>query len=270
VRVISAILGCPWEDDDFAETCKALQDRKQDFINLTLVGVSEEDTRLALEATDEMDALMMPYVEAAREREPKPDDILALLWAEGPTIRPDWNVEDMLAWITTTYFAGTDTTTHAIQNAFYLLMTVDGLQDTLRAGGDEIIERYAEEVLRLYPSVHFTHRLANEDFELGGASIRADDALFVLDACGNRDPQRYACPAEIDLERDKTKDHLAFSLGPRTCAGSALARAEIQESVSRVLTRLPNLRLDPEAPHPSLQGFLLRSFAPLHVLFDAE
>ncbi len=268
IRVISAILGFPWQDDAFVDRCKGLLDRKQAFINLALIGASEQDTRLALEATDELEALVMPFVEAAREREPHHDDILACLWAEGPTIRPDWNVEDVLAWITTTYFAGTDTTTHALQNALYLLMTVDGLQDDLRTGGPEAISRYTDEIVRLYPSVHFTHRLANVDFELCGVAIKAEDGLFVLNAGGNRDPERYPCPAQIDLERPQPKGHLGFSVGPRMCAGSALARAEIEESVAAVLTRMPNLRLDPDAEQPQLKGFVLRSYAPLHVVFD--
>ena len=133
-------------------------------------------------------------------------------------------------------------------------MTVPGLQEELRAGDAETVERFAEEVLRLYPSVHFTRRRANEDFELGGQRIKRDDALLMLDAGANRDPARFTCPHEIDLSRDGWREHLAFSIGPRTCAGAALARAEVQESVAKALERLPNLRLDPDAEPPRLAG----------------
>lgn len=142
------------------------------------------------------------------------------------------------------------------------------LAETLRNGDSETIERYAEEVLRLYPSVHHTRRLANQDFELMGAQIKKEDRLFMLDAAANRDPARFGCPNQVDLERDAWREHLAFSVGPRTCAGAALARAEMEESVSKLLERLPNLRLDPDAEAPTLRGFLLRSYRPLHALFD--
>ena len=62
--------------------------------------------------------------------------------------------------------------------------------------------------------------------------------------------------------------NLAFGFGPRSCAGAALARGELQETVAKVLERMPNLRLDPEAEPPRFEGFLLRSYRPLHALFD--
>jgi cytochrome P450 len=268
VRVITAILGLPWQSDAFVDKCKALLAAEQQYFNLALVGASDDDKRLAVAAADELDALMMPFIEAAKERAPQPDDILSQLWAEGPTIRPGWDHEDMLAWVTTTYFAGTETTSYAMKNALYVLLTTPNLQDEIRRRTDDgPLVRYTDEVLRLYPSPHFVHRLANVDFVLAGASISAGDTLFVLTAAANRDQERYPCPGEVNLEREKWKEHLAFSVGPRMCAGSAVARAEIQEAVAGIVRRLPDLRLDPQAEAPHLEGFLLRSFAPLHVLF---
>jgi cytochrome P450 len=269
VRVVAAVMGLPWEDDAWIMHCKSLLDRKQSYINVAALGPGEEVTRAALDAVEEMNELLLPFLLDAKGREPRESDVMALLWAEGETIMPGWGIADMQAWVATTFFAGTDTTTHAIQNALYLLMTAPGLQDELRAGGAGSIERFAEEVLRLYPSVHFVRRRAAQDFELRGQKIAQGDAVLVLDAGANRDPARFACPADVDLTRESWRDHLAFSLGPRTCAGAALARAEIQESVAKALERLPNLRLDGDAEPPRLQGFLLRSFRPLHALFDA-
>ena len=269
IRVIAAFMRLPWEDDAWMDHCKALLDRKQTYLNLYHSGgLTPEIERSALDAVEEMNEMNLPFLLAAKEREPSEDDILALLWAEGETIMPEWGLEDMQAWITTTFFAGTDTTTHAIQNAIYLLARSPELQRTVASDDRETLERFAEEVLRLLPSVHMIRRLANEDFELGGERIRGGDGLFMLDAAANRDPARYGCPAELDLARDGWREHLAFSLGPRTCAGAALARAEIQESAAKFLAKLPNFRLDPAAPEPKLHGFLLRSYRPLKLLYD--
>jgi cytochrome P450 len=167
-----------------------------------------------------------------------------------------------------TFFAGTDTTTHAVANAFYLLLTVPGLQEELRSGGKDVVASFSEEVLRLYGSVHFRFRIANVDTELAGVPIAEGDFLYALVIGANRDPVRYPDPWEVELHRRSPRDHLAFSFGPRTCAGAQLARAEIQEIVTAVLERLPNLRVDPDAEPPQFRGFLLRSFRPLHALFD--
>jgi cytochrome P450 len=267
VRVIAAVMGLPWDDDAWVSRCKQLLDRKQSYIDVAALGPDEAVTRGALEAVEEMNELLRPFLLAAKGREPQEDDILALLWAEGPTIMPEWGLADMQAWVATTFFAGTDTTTHAIQNGLYLLLTIPGLQDDVRAGGADSVERFSEEVLRLYPSVHFVRRRASQDFELRGQQIKQGESLLTLDAGANRDPAKFGCPHEVDLGREGFRDHLAFSLGPRTCAGAALARAEIQESVAKVLERLLNLRLDVDAEPPQLRGFALRSFQPLHALF---
>ncbi len=274
IRVISAVMGLPWEDDDWIDHCKSLLDRKQRYLDVYSAELPPEVEQSALAAVTEMNALLLPFVTAAQERaqsaqsaeEVPEEDILARLWAEGPTIMPDWGLEDVQAWIVTTFFAGTDTTTHALQNGIYMLLEDSELQQRVRTGGRETLERYAEEVLRLYPSVHYTRRLANEDFELGGVTILKDQRMFLLDAAASRDPSHYGCPAGVDFDRERPGDHLAFSIGPRTCAGNALARAEIQEAIAVLLERYPSLRLDPDAEPPRLHGFLLRSFRPLHAI----
>ena len=51
--------------------------------------------------------------------------------------------------------------------------------------------------------------------------------------------------------------------------GGSVARGEIQEAVAKVLERMPNLRLDPDAELLGLEGFTqLRSYRPLHEVFD--
>jgi cytochrome P450 len=270
VRVIAAILGLPYEDDAWVTRCKKLLDTKQDYLNQLWLGPDAQTAETARRAAAEMDKMILPHVRAAKLRSPSNDDLLALLWQDGTTIMADWEESDMLSWVATIFFAGTDTTTHAIANAAYLITTVVGLQHKLRAGGSDAVEAFAEEVLRLYPSVHFTYRRANVDFELGGQQIKQNDTLLLVDAAANRDPEKFECPHALDLEREGMRKHLAFSTGPRSCAGTALARGELQESVAAFVNRLPNLRLDPEAPEPRLNGFLLRSYRPLHVLFDAS
>ena len=73
-----------------------------------------------------------------------------------------------------------------------------------------------------------------------------------------------------DLARTAPRDHLAFNFGPRNCVGQALARAEMQEVLSVVLNRIPDIRLEPSAQAPSLIGFTNRSYRPLNVVFTPE
>ena len=47
-----------------------------------------------------------------------------------------------------------------------------------------------------------------------------------------------------------------------------LARLELRAGLAAILDRLPNLRLDPDAPAPAIQGYAFRGPDALPVLFD--
>jgi cytochrome P450 len=48
-----------------------------------------------------------------------------------------------------------------------------------------------------------------------------------------------------------------------------LARLELRVGLDEILTRLPNLRLDPDAAPPVIQGFAFRGPDAIPVLFDS-
>jgi len=54
-------------------------------------------------------------------------------------------------------------------------------------------------------------------------------------------------PEGYDLQRED-KTHIAFGAGAHRCLGSHLARVEMQIIVEVTLSRLKNIRLDPEHP----------------------
>jgi cytochrome P450 len=116
--------------------------------------------------------------------------------------------------------------------------------------------------------VQYRFRVANEDGELGGMPVKKNQVLILVNASANRDPAKYQCPADVDLNRRLPKEHLAFNTGPRVCVGAALARAEMEDALNILLDRLPNLRLDPNAETPRFRFHYTRSFRPLNVLFD--
>ena len=64
------------------------------------------------------------------------------------------------------------------------------------------------------------------------------------------------------------KPHLAFGTGRHQCLGMHLARLELRIALDAILDRLPNLRLDPDAPSPRITGFAFSSPPALRVLFD--
>lgn len=223
-------------------------------------------TDKAIAAGGALNEMLLPLVRARSDG--KGSDFISRLWAGGPRIFEDWNERDTLDACRRLLFAGVDTTTHLISNAFYMLLSDPVLLDQVRNGGDEMISRMVEEALRLNGSIHFRPRRATSAVTLGDQQVAEGDMLTVLLIAANRDPSQSACPHAVDMERKRPHDHLAFNYGPRTCLGAHLARSELATALKAVLKRYPRIRLDRDKPEPSFAGFLMRSYQPVHVRVD--
>ncbi|KQX23392.1 MULTISPECIES: cytochrome P450 [unclassified Sphingomonas] len=263
-RVLVSLFGMDWRDDALVDAMLRLHGVVMHWIGGTKDAAS---TAAAEAAASELNELLLPVIRARREQ--PGNDLISRLWAEAPALFDDISDQDMLSICRELFLGGSDTSVHAIANAIYLLLTEDGLKARIAGGGDKAMAAFVEEVMRLYGSVQHRFRLANQDIELGGVAIARNDRVIAINAAANRDPERFADPGALDLDRSAVRDHLAFNAGPRACVGSSLARSEIREAVAMVLDRLANVRLDPTKPAPRFASFYVRSFRPLHVLFDA-
>ncbi|GLU37334.1 cytochrome P450 [Pseudomonas sp. NBRC 100443] len=264
-RVFMSLFGMDARDDAFVARVLELHDD----IMVWAGGrhfLGEDATHKALAASHALNDILLPYIRARREKPAA--DLMTRLWAEAPGVLDDVSEEDMLATCRELYLGGSDTTVHALSNALHVLLTEPELAAALRSDRQRL-PVFIEEVLRVWGSVQYRYRVANQDIEVGGVQVRKDQVVFTLNAAANRDPEHYGCPARIDLAREKPRDHLAFNAGPRTCAGLSLARAELRVALEQVIDRLPDLRLEPGAPAPRFSGLFTRSFKPLYVLFGA-
>jgi cytochrome P450 len=275
IGIFAALLDLPQQDDAFLAHIKALNDHIADFVSLAHSLKLEDNpsdehkaiAERAVSAALELDDILRPVV--AERRSGTGQDLISRLWAGGPQIFADWNEIDTLDGCRRLLFAGVDTTTHLVANAYHMLLTDGELMQRVRAGDEKTVERFAEEALRLNGTVQFRPRRAMADTELAGVPIRKGDMVVVILMAANRDPDQYACPHAVDLARNAPRNHLAFLYGPRACPGATLARAELVDAVSAGLRRFPHLRLDPQAEPPVFRGFMMRSHRPLHVRTDA-
>jgi cytochrome P450 len=273
--VFAALLDLPRRDLPYLDHIKQLNDAIARFASvansLQLEGNASAEARditdRAVAAGDELNGILAPLVEARRDG--KADDFISRLWAGGTQVFEDWNALDTLDACRRLLFAGVDTTTHAICNAYYMLLSDRGLFERIQNGGPELIDRFVEEVFRLNGSVQFRPRRVNADTLLGGVTVRTGDMLTVSLIGANRDPDHYACPHAIDLERARPHDHFAFNYGARTCLGIHLARAELNAAITQGVARFPRMALDSAYPVPTFEGFLMRSYRPLHVIADS-
>ncbi|GAA0336008.1 cytochrome P450 [Streptomyces blastmyceticus] len=111
------------------------------------------------------------------------------------------------------------------------------------AGNPAMAPRAVEELLR-YLSIadQITRRVALADIELGGALIRAGEAVIVSNAAANYDDKVFSEPSALDLRRE-ARHHLAFGYGIHQCIGQHLVRLELEVALTTLLARIPRLRL---------------------------
>ncbi len=143
----------------------------------------------------------------------------------------------------TVLIAGHETTAKQISNFAYLLLTRPDRWQQLLAD-PELVPAAVEEMLRyvqLGNGVVFP-RVATEDLEIAGATVRAGDAVFVHLLSANRDETIFHNAAELDLTRPSNQ-HVTFGYGVHHCLGAQLARVELQVAIGSLLRRFPNLTL---------------------------
>ena len=116
--------------------------------------------------------------------------------------------------------------------------------------------------------VDHSYRQAICDTEIKGYAIKKDEIVMLNYIGGNVDAAKFGCPMNIDLERPNARQHLGFGYGIHYCIGNQLSRAEMRIAFDRLLTRLPNLRLDPDYPKPELAAiFHVHALDSLHIEF---
>lgn len=139
--------------------------------------------------------------------------------------------------------AGHETTATQIPNFVVTLLDHPEQMDRLR-DDPRLIANAVEELLRFVPlgSGAARARYATEDIEVGGTLVEAGSPVLVATGAANRDALRFTAPGVLDVTREGNQ-HLGFGHGAHHCLGAPLARLELQEALSALLTRFPRLHL---------------------------
>ncbi|MEV6039683.1 cytochrome P450 [Nonomuraea sp. NPDC052116] len=220
--VICELLGVPYSDHDF------FQSRTTMMVSRT----SMEDRRRAF-------ADLRAYIDdlvTRKEFEPG-DDLFGRQRQEGTL---DHASLVSLAFLLLT--AGHETTANMISLGVVGLLSHPE-QLALVTADPGRTPMAVEELLRYFTIADgVTSRLATEEVEIGGVSIKAGEGVIVSMLSANWDPAVFKDPGELDVERG-ARHHLAFGFGPHQCLGQNLARMELQIVFDTLFRRIPTLRL---------------------------
>ncbi|MET9479232.1 cytochrome P450 [Streptomyces sp. NPDC006638] len=163
------------------------------------------------------------------------------------------SADEALAMASLTALNGWHPVRNNLSNMVFALLRRPHLAEALRAG-DLSVPLLVEELLRWIPHKNGIGqpRVAVEDVTVGEVTIRAGDFVYVQYWAANRDPDVFACPAEIDADRPGP-NHLAFGHGPHYCVAPHLARVQAHVLLPALFARFPGLRLAVPAEEVAFQ-----------------
>ena len=197
-----------------------------------------EIVQTADKATEDLIAYFTTLV-AERRDSPQADLLSGLIAAEeeGDTLDED----ELLATAILLFAAGHETTMNLIGNGMLALFRNPDQMAKLQAE-PALIKTAVEEFLRYDGSVQITARVALEDIEIGGKTIRKNQQALLLLGAANRDPAHFSDPDRLDITRQENP-HLTFGHGIHHCLGAPLARVEAQIAINSMLHRMPDIHL---------------------------
>ncbi|MFD8748148.1 cytochrome P450 [Streptomyces sp. NPDC059616] len=242
--VICALLGVPYDDHEFFEA----QSRK------LLRGPAAADVESARDALDEYFRVLIEQKQAT-PGEGLLDELIAKQLETGAV-----DQQELVRLAQILLIAGHETTANMISlGTFTLLQHPDQLARMRESDG--LMPSAVEELLRFLSIADGISRVAVDDIEVGGVTIRAGDGVLLTTSVINRDETVYPSPDELDLGRN-ARNHVAFGFGIHQCLGQNLARAELEIALPALFDRLPELRLAvpaeevPFKPGDTIQGLL--------------
>ena len=230
-RVIAHILGIdPARAEEFVGWVRGVLE----------IGLTEPDEMLRCRT-----AIRSFFQEMVTERRRNPcGDAISMLIdseAEGEKLT-DYRILGMCSLL---LIAGIDTTWSAISSSLYHFATHPEDQARLRAE-PELLPTAVEELLRFYSPVTMG-RIVTEPVEIDGAEMQEGDRVLLNFPGANRDPEAFERAGEVVLDRERNR-HMAFGLGIHRCAGSNLARMEMQVALRTWFDRIGPFELeDPDA-----------------------
>ena len=206
------------------------------------------DEDAAAVASTEFAGFMRDYVEQRRSC-PADDLISHLIAAE--TDGAKLSTDELITTCILLLNAGHEATVHTMGNGIKTLLEKDTLSSALAT---DQIESTVEEIMRYEPPLHLFTRIAREDLELFGHSIKRGQSIGCLLASANRDPAAFNDADQFIPERP-IKANTSFGGGLHFCVGAPLARLELQIALPVLFSRCPNLKLIDPAKYANLYHF---------------
>ena len=222
-----------------------LPDEREMFLKWSdemMVGLSSTVSDADMQVT--MDAFVA-YNDYTRgkieERRAKPTDDVNSVLVHSEVDGARLSDDDILQETLLILVGGDETTRHTISGGTEQLIRHRDQWDLLQKNSD-LISSAIEEMLRWTSPLKNMCRMLTADIEFHGTRLHAGEKVMLMFESANFDETVFGDPDTFRIQRDPNS-HLAFGFSTHFCLGNQLARLELMNMTTRVLKRLPDLRL---------------------------
>lgn len=106
-----------------------------------------------------------------------------------------------------------------------------------------LIPSMVSEIIRWQTPLAYMRRVAKQDVELQGQTIRKGDKVVMWYVSGNRDERVIDQPDRFVIDRKNPRNHLSFGFGVHRCMGNRLAEMQLRILWEEILKRFESIEV---------------------------
>jgi cholest-4-en-3-one 26-monooxygenase len=216
-----------------------------DMVAMLSSSTAQEDFQVSVDAFAAYTEYMNGMI-AARKEAPTDDLVSVLVHAEvdGSKLEDHEIVTEVLLLL----IGGDETTRHTLSGGTRQLLRHPDQHRRL-ANDLALLPNAIEEMLRWTAPVKNMARTITADTEFHGTRLKQGEKMILLFESANFDEKVFEDPESFDIDR-YPNNHLAFGFGTHFCLGNQLARLELSIMQTKLVQRLPDMRLASDAELP--------------------
>ena len=224
---------------------------------------SPETIELRLAKMQEMG---MAFAALWQERMANPGKDLISVMLQSDAMR-EMEPEEFIGNLILLIVGGNDTTRNSMSGGVLALNQFPEEFAKLKANPD-LIPNMVSEIIRWQTPLAHMRRVATQDVELHGQTIKKGDRVLMWYASGNRDERKFENPDQLIIDRKDARNHMSFGYGIHRCMGNRLAELQLRILWEELLKRFDNIEVVGEPER--VQSNFVRGYSKLMVKLTAK
>ncbi|WP_298450786.1 cytochrome P450 [uncultured Marinobacter sp.] len=162
---------------------------------------------------------------------------------------------------------GNDTTRNSMTGGVFALNRFPDEFTKLKSD-PSLITNMVSEIIRWQTPLAHMRRVATQDVELNGQTIKKGDKVVMWYASGNRDERAIDQPEQFIIDRKNARNHLSFGFGVHRCMGNRLAELQLRILWEELLARFDKIEVIGEPEY--VQSNFVRGYSKMMVQLSAK